>query len=319
MFKNVLALIIGLFIIFGIICPQEASCKEKVKRLRDIPFEWFTFQPKTLPFTPFSTVNYEEIYKTPVNTEQYANAGRKYNKNYKPYYPNKRIYATSDYSYTSFKRQSKKSDYNEWLWNTIRSDFKKTHGMYTATVTDFRGFRHEITWEDGGIISIYEQVKLFYEYARFNNNTRQKNYMFIHNFKYNYPDTRVNNPFLEFDTPCKQMNSGGFCSNQLFIKYCDKHHEKCFESTPYLPEYQNIANMDGVFEEKFISKNIPNIGEFIGPDAYLYIAENNNVKLKFGQKGATYEVLNFLKWVILAPFIIAGGIIVLYLSIFYGV
>lgn len=236
-----------------------------------IPDSWMTFIPKKLPFVPFSGIDYFEMYKTPVDVSLYAGAGRAYNPNYKPYYPEKYLYAT-DYSYNRFIKETKikgskndnKYEYNHWLWKKIRSDFKRVHGMYSATITDKYGIKHKITWEDGGTVSIYEQYKLFYEYAIMQDFTKTNYYKFLKNFRNNYPDVRVNSPFIEFAEPHTQ---NFFDSNINVYLYDNTHRYKYTVS--YDPNFQIEQHDGGVLLKKTQTESSH---LFMGPDGKQYRA-----------------------------------------------
>lgn len=233
-----------------------------VQQNQQIPSQWLTFIPRKLPFVPFDKTDYFKIYSTPLNISKYAKKDRQYNKNYKPYYPEKYLYET-DYTYETFlkdtnlkgKKEDNAKKYNEWLWNKIRSDFKNVHGMYTKNIVDSLGNPQVLTWEDGGIISIYEQRKLYYEYAIIPDNKWSNYYKFIQNFRFPYSNVRVNNPRIIFLKP-----EDDYFHNALNIKY-EKYGKYVYE--PYSNRYQ-IYIGDGVENSK------PTIEYFIGPDAKIY-------------------------------------------------
>lgn len=251
---------------------------------KQIPDSWFTFQPRKIPFVPFANIDYKKMYETPLDVTKYAGAGRVFNVNYKPYYPEKYLYVT-DYTFNNFLKYSQTykirqkyngfqdsyewdliNEYNEWLWNKIRSDFKRTHGMYNATVTDFRGIKHKITWEDGGIVSIYEQRKLYYEYARYRNlKPEEKAYKFLQNFRFPYKDVRVNNPFIEFIQP--DDFSFPYLNNSLEIQLHSKRHDRIYNFT-YDDKYQDAKPNGGVLEYTDLDKALKS--KFIGPDGKIY-------------------------------------------------
>lgn len=244
--RNGFLVIIALMFCFSLFNINSTQAEE----LRKVPTVWLTFQPQTVPFVPLENTNYNKMFEKPININSYAGQGRTINKNYKPYHPNKRLYATSDYSYKEFLKETKintkkctniNERYNHWLWNKIRCDFKKVHGIYSATIKDNRGNKRTITWEDGGLVSIYEQNKLFFEHAKFKNTTAQKHYKYILNFRYNYPDTRVNNPYLEFSEP----HLAEIYTNQLFVKLYTKNSSNYY---PYDPSYQELKPTNGVIE-----------------------------------------------------------------------
>lgn len=262
---------------------QSSNQQQNMTMSKNIPDEWMIFQPRKIPFVPFSNINYKKMYETPIDVSKYAGAGRVYNKNYKPYHPEKYLYVT-DYSLNNFLKYSKvyrerheyqmKDDYywnlyheyNEWLWNKIRSDFKRTHGMYNATITDFRGIKHKITWEDGGIVSIYEQRKLYYEYAKFQNlKEDEKAYKFVQNFRHPYKDVRVNNPFIEFIQP--QDKNVVYMNNGLEISLHSPKHDTSYTFN-YDDRYQNQKPNGGVLEYDDCIDDVVN--KFMGPDGSLY-------------------------------------------------
>lgn len=229
-----------------------------VQQNQQIPSQWLTFIPRKLPFVPFENTDYFKIYSTPLNVTKYAKKGRQFNKNYKPYYPEKYMYVT-DYTYETFlKDTNSKNDkdknakqYNEWLWDKIRSDFKNTHGMYTKNIIDSLGNPQLLTWEDGGIVSIYEQRKLYYEYAIIPDNNWLSYYKFLHNFRFRYKNTRVNNPYIIFLKP-----EDSYFHNDLKIKFDNKKGKYVYSS--YLGQYPN-----------FIEPHTYTY--FIGPDGDYYI------------------------------------------------
>ena len=239
-----------------------------------IPDEWFTFMPRKIPFLPFKNIDYFKMYETPIEVSQYAGTGREYNQNYKPYYPEKYLYIT-DYSYNRFVKETKakgsKSDnkykYNDWLWEKIRSDFKKVHGMYNATITDKYGIKHKITWEDGGIVSIYEQYKLYFEYAITSDFTGTDFYKFLVNFRHDYPDVRVNSPFIEFADP---FDFDYFRNDLRVYLYDNTHRYKSYAT--YSPEFQTKPHDGGVLLKSYGEEDEPK--GFIGPDGKIYNATN---------------------------------------------
>ena len=252
---------------------------------KTIPEEWFKFQPRKIPFIPFYDFDYKKMYETPVDISLYAGPGRAYNPNYKPYYPEKYLYVT-DYSFKNFLKYSKtykeraewtgfrsqyerdlNYEYNDWFWNKIRSDFKRTHGMYNATVTDYRGIKHKITWEDGGIVSIYEQRKLYYEYARFyREEPKESVYKFIQNFRMPYLDVRVNSPFIEFAAPPKSYSE--YKHNGLEIILHSPKHDFRTYTVPYEDKYQDQKPNGGVLEYDEIPKHTSY--RYVGPDGEFY-------------------------------------------------
>lgn len=230
-YKFGLFLILSCIIFNTVIYAKPIKIKVSTKQPQNIsasqiPNSWYSFIPRKLPFAPFTNTDYYGIYATPLNVSKYAKADRVYNRNYQPYYPEKFLYVT-DYTYDAFMKEknckeefrerSCNSQYNEWLWDKIRSDFKRVHGMYTQTVANSRGKQKDITWEDGGIVSIYEQRKLYYEYARIPSPYGENNYKFLQNFRHNYKNIRVNNPYFEFIQP-----QDNYFYNDIEVKYeCD--------------------------------------------------------------------------------------------------
>ncbi len=220
---------------------------------KEIPDEWLIFDSNTMPFVPFQKEkdNYINEYNTPLDITQYASNNRTYNPNYKPYVPNQRLFATSDYSYAAFLKYTKNNNtnisYDDWLWETIRTDFKNVHGMYTENI-DQNGKIYKITWEDGGILSIYEQRKIFFKYLDLSKEKAPKRtYEFLQNFMYKYPLVRVNNPYIVFVKPQMDRNSDIY-TNQLFVTFVGED----VKAVPYHPEYQKYKYK--LSEKKIIKK-----------------------------------------------------------------
>ena len=141
--------------------------------------------------------------------------------------------------------------------------------MYNATVTDYRGIKHKITWEDGGIVSIYEQRKLYYEYARFNSlDVEVKAYKFLQNFRFPYKDVRVNNPFIEFEEPSDRS----FIDNGLEIRLYSNRHD-CSYQFNYEDKYQYQEPNGGVLEYTVPNNSLKSM--FMGPDGKLYRYQAN--------------------------------------------
>lgn len=220
---------------------------------KEIPDEWLIFDSNTIPFVPFQKEkdNYVNKYNTPLDITQYASKNRIYNPNYKPYVPNQKLYTTSDYSYSAFlkhvKNNNTKISYDDWLWETIRTDFKNVHGMYTENINK-NGKTYKITWEDGGILSIYEQRKIFFKYLDLSKEKAPKRtYEFLQNFMYKYPLIRVNNPYIIFVKPQMDSNSDIY-TNQLFVTFVGED----IDAVPYHPEYQKYKYK--LSEKKVIKK-----------------------------------------------------------------
>lgn len=313
--KKLLFYIIFSFIFFNL----QSTCFAK-----EIPQEWFVFQAKTVPFIPFNSekkkLNYEKklnkIYQTPLNIEKYAENGWIYNENYKPYEPGKFLWAVSDYTYETYLKNTNKSDkycvyspdyseekcselrteYNEWLWNKIRSDYRSLHSIYSTTLTDSAGNKTNYYKEDGGIISIYEQRNVFFEYQKPlpNELIEEKHLKFLQNFRFNYKDIRVNNPYLEFVIPKNVPNGVKWFTNQLYVIIHQKDRID-LRPYPYTNRYQKEIKY---YEEPYytlysLEKELNGIwvpSEYIGPDNKLYSS------VKFPSEAPEYELFKDKGW-----------------------
>lgn len=141
-FKNIKRILFILFL-FGIFY-SNCSCSSVFAS--DTPIDWFTFKERTTPFIPYKSERskknqdkkIEKFYKKPIKLEDYEEEGWEYNQNYKPYFPKKYIWATSDYTYNTYLSQNKKySDKfpskRKEFYNYIDND--KQWEIYTKDLT----------------------------------------------------------------------------------------------------------------------------------------------------------------------------------------
>ena len=259
-FKNIFlfSLSVGILLINNSFSSVEA---------KEIPDDWFVFKERTLPFVVFNSEAKEKKYKKklqkisskPLNVEEYFEEGWEYNKNYEPYIPEKFAWVKSDYSYETYLKNNKKySDkyctysthyspkkcdntrkaYNDWLWNKIRSDYREKHSMYSKTITSDFGKTQKYYKEDGGILSIYEQRNIFFQYQKplTDEIIEEKHLKFLQNFRHKYKEVRVNNPYLEFNNP-KHTPSAKWYTNQLYVRI-HQHNRTDDMFYPYDDRYQ---------------------------------------------------------------------------------
>lgn len=301
-FKNIFLFLLSVGII---VLNSSFSCVEA----KEIPNEWFIFQEKTVPFVIFNSKReakryskkLEKMYSKPIDVKEYAEAGWEYNNNYVPYIPQKFIWVKSDYTYETYLKNNKKySDkyctysanysekkcdetrkaYNTWLWNKIRNDFREKHTIYSKTITPNIGKTQKFYKEDGGILSIYEQRNVFFQYQKplTNEIIEEKHLKFLQNFRFKYKDVRVNNPYIEFNNP-KETPGARWFTNQLYVRihqsnrtddmfypYDDRYQEKIkynakpFSKNEYTESGRYYYKIGGYFQ----------LISFIGPDGKKY-------------------------------------------------
>ena len=324
-FKNNFLFLLSVGIIF---LNNSFTCVEA----KEIPDDWFAFKERTLPFAVFNSKikekrynkKLQKFYSKPLNIEDYFEQGWEYNKNYEPYIPEKFAWVKSDYSYETYLKNNKKySDkfctysanysqkkcdetrkiYNDWLWNKIRSDFREKHAMYSKTITSDFGKTQKFYKEDGGILSIYEQRNIFFQYQKplTDELIEEKHLKFLQNFRFKYKDVRVNNPYLEFNNP-KETPSSKWFTNQLYVRI-HQHNRTDDMFYPYDDRYQEKIQYDA---ESFTTKEYTDFGNYyyiiggyftyiyyIGPDGKKYTptsfpSKKIQTSLFFDEKKQTY-------------------------------
>lgn len=178
--------------------------------------EFLTFKKGIIPFVPYGeSLDYDEIYGTPLDLKSFESLTRVINKNYVSYYSAKRLYARANYFKDFVKERGISHDprayiedvnhnacvsvFNSWLWDTIRLDFKKSivSILKQSSIYKKKGY---LAAKDDGIILIYKQRVLYWENIidSLDQLARINKYLFMQNFRPPCPNVRINNPYIAF-------------------------------------------------------------------------------------------------------------------------